>query len=110
MKETRAAASAFTRLELDPNLLRRLAPLKLSEIDAMTDGEIYGLMGATPNQIADSEAAGDGWTWRESAKVSTDEWRDRLAADVAAGRAKVVTDQAEMRRRWERDQDEDGES
>ncbi len=110
MKEIEEATSAFKRLELGPSLLQRLAPLKLAEIDAMTDRQIYVLMGATPDEIAESEAGGEGWRWRESAKASTNEWRDRLAADVSAGRAKVVTDQAEMRRRWERDQDGDGES
>ena len=98
-------ASSLPHLELGPSLLRRLAPLKVADINAMTNGEIYVLMDATPDEIAESEVAGEAWTWREWAKISTDEWHDRLAADVAAGRAKVVTDQAEMRRRWERDQD-----
>lgn len=81
--------------EPGPTLAKRLASLTIPEIDAMSDQEIAELMGATAEQMAAEPA----WTWREAAKAATDEYADRLAADVESGRATVITDPAEMRRR-----------
>lgn len=80
----------------EPTLAERLAPMTLSQIDAMTDREVAELMGATPDEIAQSEAAGEMWTWRESAKAATDEYAERLQADVASGEARVITDPEEL--------------
>lgn len=81
--------------EPNPTLAERLAPMNIAEIDAMSDQEIAEIMGATAEEIA----AGPAWAWREAAKAATDEYADRLAADVESGRAKVIADPAEMRRR-----------
>lgn len=81
--------------EPDPTLAERLAPMTIAEIDAMSDREVAELMGATAEEIAEQPA----WTWREAAKIATDEYAERLAADVKSGRATVITDRAEMRRR-----------
>ncbi len=81
--------------EHDETLAERLAPMSIAEIEAMSDQEVAELMGATPEEFATQPA----WTWREAAKAGTDEYVDRLAADVQAGRAEVITDAAEIRRR-----------
>lgn len=78
-----------------PTLAERLARMTFDEIDAMSDSEVAELMGAT----AEETAAEPAWTWREAAKAATDEYADRLAADVTSGRAKVIADPAEMRQR-----------
>ncbi len=64
------------------SLASRLAPMTIAEIDAMSDKEVAELMGAT-SEGRESEPA---WTWREAAKAATDEYADRLAADVGSGR------------------------
>jgi len=81
--------------EPDPALAGRLAPMTIAEIDAMSDQEIAEIMGATAEDIAAEPA----WTWREAAKAATDEYADRLAADVESGRANVIDDPAEKHRR-----------
>jgi len=81
--------------EPDPALAERLAPMTIAEIDAMSDQEIAEIMGGTAEDIAAEPA----WTWREAAKAATDEYADRLAADVESGRANVIDDPAEKRRR-----------
>jgi hypothetical protein len=81
--------------EPDPALAERLAPMTIAEIDAMSDQEVAEIMGATAEEIAAEPA----WTWREAAKAATDEYADRLAADVEAGRGRIIVDPAEMRRR-----------
>jgi hypothetical protein len=81
--------------KLDPTLAKRLAPMSIAEIDAMSDQRVAELMGAT----AEETAAEPSWTWREAAKAATDEYAERLAADVKSGRARVVADPAEMRQR-----------
>lgn len=78
-----------------PTLAERLAPMTIAEIDAMNDREVAELMGATAEEI-DAEPA---WTWREAAKAATDEYADRLAAGVESGRATMVADPSETRRR-----------
>lgn len=79
----------------EPTLAQRLAPMSIAEIDAMSDQQIAELMGATPEEFASEPA----WTWRQAAKVATEEYADRTIADVEAGRAEVITDPSEMRRR-----------
>ncbi len=69
--------------------------MTIAEIDTMTDQEVAELMGATPEEIAAEPA----WTWRNEARAATDEYAERLVADVEAGRSKVIADPAEMRRR-----------
>ncbi len=81
--------------ERGPSLVERLAPMRIAEIDAMSDQEVAELMGATAEEIAAEPA----WTWREAAKAATDEYADRLIANVESGRARVIADPAEMRRR-----------
>jgi len=81
--------------ERGPSLAERLAPMRIAEIDAMSDQEVAELMGATAEEIAAEPA----WTWREAAKAATDEYADRLIANVESGRARVIADPAEMRRR-----------
>lgn len=81
--------------KLDPTLAERLAPMTIAEVDAMSDQEVAQLMGATAEETATEPA----WTWREAAKAATDESAERLAADVESGRAKVIADPAEIRRR-----------
>ncbi len=76
-------------------LAERLASVNIAEIDAMSDQEAAELMGATAEEIA----AEPGWTWREAAKAATDEYADKLAADVEARRATVIGDPTEARRR-----------
>jgi hypothetical protein len=78
-----------------PALAERLAGMSIAEIDAMSDREIAELMGATAEEIASEPA----WTWRDAAKVATSEYADRLIGDVESGRATVITDPAEIRRR-----------
>jgi hypothetical protein len=68
-------------------LAERLAPMSIAEIEAMTDAQIAKLMGATADEIATEEGRQD---IREAAIVATDEWHDRLAADISAGRARVI--------------------
>jgi hypothetical protein len=82
--------------EQEPSLAERLARTTISDIDAMSDQEVAELMGATAEEVAAEPA----WTWREAAKAATDEYAERLAADVDAGRATVVSDPAEVRRRF----------
>ncbi len=72
-----------------PSLAERLAPMSIAEIESMTDDEAAHLMGASPAEIAAAVAAGQEWSWREAAKVATDEWHDRLAVDIEAGSASV---------------------
>lgn len=81
--------------EPGPTLAERLSRMTIAEIDAMSDQEIFGLMGATAEQLA----AEPGWTWREAAKAATDEYAANLAADITSGRARVIADPAEVRRR-----------
>jgi hypothetical protein len=81
--------------EPGPALAERLAGMSIAEIDAMNDREIAELMGATAEEIASEPA----WTWREAAKAATSEYADRLISDVESGRARVITDPAEIRRR-----------
>ena len=69
--------------------------MTIAEIDAMSDREVAELMGATEEEIASEPA----WTWREAAKAATSEYADKLSADVDSGRARVITDPAEIRRR-----------
>ncbi|MHB8245527.1 MAG: hypothetical protein ACYDGN_09265 [Acidimicrobiales bacterium] len=76
-------------------LAERLAGMTIAEIDAMNDQEVAELMGATAEEIAAEPA----WTWREAAKAATDEYAEKLAADVDSGRARVISDPAELRRR-----------
>jgi hypothetical protein len=81
--------------ELEPSLADRLAGLSIAEIDAMSDQEVAELMGATAEEIATEPA----WTWRAAAKAATSEYADKLIADVESGRAKVISDPTEVRRR-----------
>lgn len=81
--------------KLDPTLAERLATMTIDEIDAMSDKEVAELMGAT----AEAPVAEPAWTWREAAKAATDEYGDRLVADVESGRAKVIADPIEIRQR-----------
>lgn len=76
-------------------LADKLAGLSIAEIDAMTDREVAELMGATAEEIATEPA----WTWRAAAKAATTEYADKLIADVESGRAQVITDPSEVRRR-----------
>lgn len=79
----------------DPTLAERLAPMTIAEIDALTDHEVAELMGATATEIT----AGPAWIWREAAKAATDEYADNLATAFRTGRARVITDPIEIRRR-----------
>jgi hypothetical protein len=81
--------------EPEPSLADRLAGLSVAEIDAMSDREVAELMGATAEEIATEPA----WTWRAAAKAATSEYADKLSADVESGRAEVITDPVEIRRR-----------
>lgn len=81
--------------KLAPTLAERLAAMSIAEIDAMSDQEIAQLMGATPEETAAEPA----WTWREAAKAATDEYAERLAAQVKSGRARVIADPAKVRQR-----------
>lgn len=76
-------------------LAERLAGMTIAEIDSMSDQEVAELMGATAEEMAAEPA----WTWREAAKAATDEYAEKLAADVESGRARVISDPAELRRR-----------
>lgn len=78
--------------------------MSTAEIDAMSDQEVAGLMEATPEEFASEPA----WVWREAAKIATDEYADRLVEDASAGRARLVSDPAEMRRLRERLTSSDG--
>lgn len=78
-----------------PALADRLAGLSVAEIETMSDREVAELMGATAEEIATEPA----WTWPAAAKAATREYADKLIADVESGRAKVITDPAEIRRR-----------
>src|SRR5262252_1343143 len=78
-----------------PALAERLARMSIAEIDAMSDREVAELMGATEEEIGTEPA----WTWREAAKAATSEYADKLISDVSSGRAKVITDPDEIRRR-----------
>ncbi|MHB8438089.1 MAG: hypothetical protein ACYDD4_02875 [Acidimicrobiales bacterium] len=82
------------RISPDQSLADRLAPLAIADIDAMTASEIAALM-----EVSEEEVASDPSTWREAAKVATDEWVEQLVKVVDSGRAAVVTDPAEVRRR-----------
>lgn len=81
--------------EPDQTLAKRLAPMSIAEIDAMSDQEVAYLMGATPEEFTTEPA----WTWREAAKAATDEYAGQIAAEVESGRAKIISDPAEIRRR-----------
>jgi hypothetical protein len=81
--------------EPEPSLADRLAGVSIAEIEAMSDQAVAELMGATAEEIASEP----GWTWRAAAKAATSEYADKLIADVESGRAKVITDRAEIRRR-----------
>ncbi len=76
-------------------LAELLAGMTIAEIEAMSDQEVAELMGATAEEMAAEPA----WTWREAAKAATDEYAEKLAADVESGRARVIRDPAELRRR-----------
>lgn len=76
-------------------LAERLAPMSIAEIDAMSDDEVAVLMGVTPEEFASEPS----WTWRQAAKAATDEYADQIGGAVEAGRAHVVTDPVEIRRR-----------
>jgi len=69
--------------------------MTIAQIDQMSDTEVAELMGATAAEI-ESE---DEWTWREAAKAATDQYAERLTADLEAGRARVVSERTEIRRR-----------
>ncbi|MDQ2846288.1 MAG: hypothetical protein M3Y77_08050 [Actinomycetota bacterium] len=69
--------------------------MTIVEIEAMSDQEVAELMGATAEEITAEPA----WTWREAAKAATDEYADKLVADVESGRSKVIAQPAEMHRR-----------
>jgi len=71
-----------------PTLAERLAPTSIAEIDAMTDEAAAQLMGASPAEIEATVAAGEERSWKEAAKVATDEWHERLAVDIEAGRTR----------------------
>lgn len=81
--------------EPDPTLAERLAPLRIADIEAMSDHDVAELMGVTAEEFASEPA----WTWREAAKAATDEYADRLSVQIGSGRAKVMADPAEARRR-----------
>lgn len=81
--------------EPPPMLAAQLAPMTIAEIDAMSDQQVAELMGATPAEIAAEPA----WTWRAAAKAATDQYADKLVADVESGRSKVIAEPVEMRRR-----------
>lgn len=81
--------------KLNPTLAERLAPMTIAEIDAMSDLQVVQLMGAT----AEEAAAQDAWSWREAAKAATEDYAERLALDVASGRATVIADPAKIRQR-----------
>ncbi|MHB1536238.1 MAG: hypothetical protein ACYC1D_16830 [Acidimicrobiales bacterium] len=55
-------------------------------------------MGASPADVAAAVAAGEEWSWKEAGKVATDEWHERLAVDLEAGRARVLTKGPELER------------
>lgn len=76
-------------------LAERLAPMSIAEIEAMTDAQIAELMGATADEVATKE---DRKYMREAAIVATNEWHDRVAGDISAGRARVVTGGPELER------------
>ena len=90
MTKTRSRPS-----EPGPGLAKRLAGMSIAEIDAMSDREVAELMGATEEEIGTEPA----WTWREAAKAATSEYADKLMSEVGSGRAEVITDPDEMRRR-----------
>jgi len=90
MTNTRSAPG-----EPGSTLAERLALMTIAQIDAMTDHQVAELMGATDEEIAAEPA----WAWREAARAATDEYANRLIAEVEFGRAKVITDPVEMRRR-----------
>lgn len=75
-------------------LAERLAPMSIADIDAMTNGQLAELMDAT-----EQEVAAEPRIWREAAKVATDEFAERLSEAVRSGRATVITDPSEIRRR-----------
>jgi len=79
---------------VDRSLAERLAPLAIAEIDALSNRALAELMNAT-----EEEVAAEPRTWREAAKVATDEWAERLSAAVQSGRATVITDPAAIRQR-----------
>lgn len=89
MTDSQRAVAASER-----TLAERLATMTTAEIDAMSDQDVAELMGATPEELASEPA----WVWREAAKAATDEYAERLAADVESGRARVVSDPVEIRR------------
>jgi hypothetical protein len=74
-------------------LAERLAPMSIAEAEAMSDAQIAELMGATADEMATEE---DRQHMREAAIVATNEWHDRLADDIPAGRAQVVTGGPEL--------------
>jgi Ribbon-helix-helix protein, copG family len=73
-----------------------LATMSIADIEALSDEQTAELMGATRREFAASKAAGRTRDWKEAAIVATDEWAQRLADDVDAGRARVITDPAEI--------------
>lgn len=81
--------------EHEQSLAERLAPMTIAEIDAMSDQQVAELMGANAEEMAAEPA----WTWREAAKAATDEYAGRLATAVESGRARVISDPAELRPR-----------
>lgn len=79
----------------DPTLSERLSAMTIAEIEAMSDQEVAELMGASADEFVTQPA----WTWREAAKAATDEYAEKVAADIRSGRARVITDRNEIRRR-----------
>lgn len=79
----------------DQTLTKRLASMSIADIDAMSDREVAELMGATPEEIATEPAS----AWRDAAKTATNEYANQLATDVETGRARIITDPAEIRQR-----------
>jgi hypothetical protein len=75
----------------ETSLAERLAGIPIAQIDAMSDHELADLMGASAEQIGVELARG--------VKAATDESAERLIAAVETGRAVVISDPVEMRRR-----------
>lgn len=80
--------------EQAPTFAARLAPMAISDIEAMTDREIADLMGASLDEVAEEPRV-----WREAAKAATNEYAERLVAAVEAGAAEMVTEPREIQRR-----------
>ncbi len=78
----------------DESIAERLAPMTCSDIDKMSVSELAELM-----DVSEEEVAAEPGIWREAAKAATDEFAERTVAAIESGRAKVITDPAEIRQR-----------